>query len=89
MPSRAVWRALDRLVRRVNAAARDSGPAVSAVGVSCVGPADEQAGTVSPPYVPGWNSFALREHLEELTDVLAAMPEAAIRPHSVFPPGED
>jgi phosphonate transport system substrate-binding protein len=28
------------------------------------------------------------EHLDELTDVLAAMPEAAIRPHSVFPPDE-
>ena len=68
MPSRDVWRALDRLVRRVNAAARDSVPAFSAVGVSCVGPVDEQAGTVSPPYVPGWNSFPLREHLEELTE---------------------
>ena len=36
--------------------------------MSCVGPVDEQAGTVSPPYVPGWTSFPLREHLEELTE---------------------
>ncbi len=36
--------------------------------MSCVGPVDAQAGTVSPPYVPGWTSFPLREHLEELTE---------------------
>jgi len=68
MPTRDVWRALDRLVRRVDAAARDSLPAFTSVGVSCVGPVDEQAGTVSPPHVPGWASFPLREHLEELTE---------------------
>ncbi len=68
MPSRDVWRSLERLVRRVNAAAPDSVEAFDRVGVSCVGPVDEQAGTVSPPYVPAWNSFALREHLEELTE---------------------
>jgi glucokinase len=68
MPSRDVWRSLDRLVRRVNAAARDSVPDFTAVGVSCVGPIDEQAGTVSPPHVPGWISFPLRAHLEELTE---------------------
>lgn len=68
MPSRDVWRALDRLVRRVNAAAREPLPPFVSVGVSCVGPVDEQAGTVSPPHVPGWVSFPLREHLEELTE---------------------
>lgn len=68
MPSRDVWRALDRLVRRVNAAAREPLPSFVSVGVSCVGPVDDQAGTVSPPYVPGWVSFPLREHLEELTE---------------------
>lgn len=68
MPSRDVWRTLDRLVRRVSAAAPDAVPAFLAVAVSCVGPIDEQAGTVSPPYVPGWTSFPLREHLEDLTE---------------------
>ncbi len=68
MPTRDVWRSLERLVRRVNAAAPDSGEAYDRVAASCVGPVDEQAGTVSPPYVPAWNSFALREHLEELTE---------------------
>jgi len=68
MPSRDVWRALDRLIRRVSAAAPDSVPPFDAVGVSCVGPVDAQAGTVSPPHVPGWTSFPLREHLEELTE---------------------
>lgn len=68
MPARDVWRSLERLVRRVNAAAPESVIPFDQVGASCVGPVDEQAGTVSPPYVPAWNSFALREHLEELTE---------------------
>jgi len=68
MPTRDVWRSLERLVRRVNAAAPDTVEPFSAVGVSCAGPVDEQAGTVSPPYVPGWTSFPLRTHLEDLTE---------------------
>jgi glucokinase len=68
MPTRDVWRSLERLVRRVNAAAPDSVLPFDRVGASCVGPVDEQAGTVSPPYVPAWTSFALREHLEDLTE---------------------
>ncbi|MEP1126231.1 MAG: ROK family protein [Ilumatobacter sp.] len=68
MPSRDVWRSLERLVRRVNAAAPESVGGFDRVTASCVGPVDEQAGTVSPPYVPAWSNFALREHLEELTE---------------------
>lgn len=68
MPSRDVWRTLERLVRRVNAAAPDSVLPFDRVAVSCVGPVDEQAGTVSPPHVPAWANFALREHLEDLTE---------------------
>ncbi|MFK8023641.1 MAG: ROK family protein [Ilumatobacter sp.] len=67
MPSRDVWRSLERLVRRVNAAAPHGLVPFNAVGVSCVGPVDERAGTVSPPHVPGWASFPLRDHLEDLT----------------------
>jgi len=79
MPSRDVWRSLERLIRRVTAAAPGSVERFIRVGVSCVGPVDEQAGTVSPPYVPGWTNFALREHLEALTDasVLLASSGAA------------
>lgn len=68
MPTRDLWRSLERLVRRVNAAAPESVVPFDRVAVSCVGPVDEQAGTVSPPHVPAWNNFALREHLEELTE---------------------
>ncbi len=67
MPTRDVWRSLERLVRRINAAAPQSVRPFNAVGVSCVGPVDSQAGSVSPPYVPAWTSFPLRDHLEELT----------------------
>lgn len=69
MPSRDVWRSLERLIRRVSAAAPDSVEPFSAVGVSCVGTVDEQAGTASPPYVSAWTSFTLREHIEELTEL--------------------
>ena len=68
MPTRDVWRSLDRLIRRVVAAAPEGVARFDAVGVSCIGPIDDQAGAVSPPYVPGWTNFALREHLEELTE---------------------
>jgi glucokinase len=76
MPSRDVWRSLERLIRRVNAAAPDSVGPFSAVGVSCVGPVDEQAGTASPPYVPAWTSFTLREHIEELSERPAVVASA-------------
>ena len=68
MPAREVWRSLERLVRRVTAAAPGSMPPVAMVGASCVGPVDEQAGTVWPPYVPTWSAFSLRDHLEELVE---------------------
>lgn len=76
MPTRDVWRSLERLVRRVNAAAPESVLPFDRVAVSCVGPVDDQAGTVSPPYVPAWNSFTLREHLEDLTERPVALASA-------------
>jgi len=66
-PSRDVWRALEQLIRRVIAAAPEGLGAPRAVGVSCTGPIDVRAGTVSPPLVPAWTGFPLREHLERLT----------------------
>jgi glucokinase len=66
-PPRDVWRSLERLVRRVTAAAPESLTPFASVAASCVGPVDEQAGTVAPPYVPGWTSFPFRRHLEDLT----------------------
>jgi glucokinase len=66
-PSRDVWRALEQLIRRVIAAAPDELGAPRAVGVSCAGAIDVQAGTVSPPLVPAWTNFPLREHMERLT----------------------
>lgn len=66
-PSRDVWRALDGLIRRVIAAAPDDLGAPRSVGVSCAGPVDVHAGTVSPPMIPAWTNFPLRDHLERLT----------------------
>ncbi|NND74401.1 MAG: ROK family protein [Ilumatobacter sp.] len=66
-PTREVWRSLERLIRRVIAASPDGLGSPMAVGVSCVGPVDVPAGTVSPPLVPTWTNFTLREHLERLT----------------------
>ena len=87
MPSRDVWRSLERLVRRVNAAAPDSVEPFSAVGVSCAGTVDERAGTASPPYVSAWKSFTLRSHIEELTErptVLASAGAAAAEAERQF-----
>lgn len=63
-PTRDVWPALARLVKRVVAASPE--PPVVA-GVGCGGPVRAAEGLVSPLYVPSWRSFTLRDHLEELT----------------------
>lgn len=75
MPTRDVWRSLERLVRRVLAAAGTSDDYV-AVGVSCVGPIDLQSGMVSPPHVPSWLNFPIVEHLEALTGRPVALDSA-------------
>lgn len=66
-PSREVWRALERLVGRVMAAAPGELGAPTIGGVSCDGPIDQRAGSVSPQSIGSWSSFPLRERLEELT----------------------
>lgn len=66
MPTRDVWRSLERLVRRVLAAAGGAND-YTTVGVSCVGPVDVRSGMVSPPHVPSWINFTIVEHLEALT----------------------
>ena len=66
-PTREVWRALEQLVLRVLAARPDDVGAPSAVAVSCAGPIDEPAGSVSPEALPAWSGFPLRLHLEDLT----------------------
>lgn len=68
-PTREVWRALEQLVRRVLAARPDEVAAPSAVAVSCAGPIDEPAGSVSPEALPAWSGFPLRRHVEELTEL--------------------
>jgi glucokinase len=62
-PTRDVWQALSRLVRRVVAASPE--PPV-ACGVGCGGPVKSD-GSVSPLYVPSWRAFALRDQVEQLT----------------------
>ena len=66
-PGREVWRSLEQVVGRVMAARPDDVAAPTAVGVSCAGPIDLASGSVSPPSVPAWNAFTLRDHLADLT----------------------
>ena len=68
-PQRDVWPALHRLVRRVVAARPDDADPLEACGVSCEGPIDAIGGTVSPLHLPVWQSFELRERINELTDL--------------------
>ncbi len=39
----------------------------SSVAISCAGPIDEPAGSVSPAALPAWSAFPLRRHVEDLT----------------------
>ena len=66
-PSRDVWRSLEQLVGRVLAARPDDVAPPTAVGVSCAGPIDQAAGSVTPALVPAWSAFPLRDHLHGLT----------------------
>ena len=63
-PQRDVWAALERLIKRVVAAA----PApLHAVGAGCGGPMDPGVGTVSPLHIPSLVNFELRSALAETT----------------------
>jgi glucokinase len=66
-PGREVWRSLEQVVRRVLAARPDDVAPPRAVGVSCAGPVDLTAGSVSPALMPVWTAFPLRDHLQQLT----------------------
>ncbi|CAB4878254.1 unannotated protein [freshwater metagenome] len=63
-PQRDVWVALERLVKRVMAAAPVP---LSAVGAGCGGPMDPGAGTVSPLHIPSLANFQLQAALAETT----------------------
>ncbi len=54
-------------MRRILAARPDDVALPSLVGVSCVGPIDVEAGSVSPASIQAWRAFPLREQLEDLT----------------------
>jgi glucokinase len=66
-PGREVWRSLEQIVLRILAARPDDVALPTAVGVSCAGPIDVAAGSVSPAAIPAWVGFTLRDHLAELT----------------------
>lgn len=64
VPTRDVWSAVARLVKRVVAA---SPVPPIACGVGCGGPIVHAKGQVSPLYIPSWRGFELRDLLTELT----------------------
>ena len=67
IPPRDVWRGLEGLIRRVIAATPEGTERPRAVGVSCTGPIDIDAGAVSPSAIEAWSAFPLAEQLETLT----------------------
>ena len=68
-PPHDAWPGLERMIRRVLAAAPSGTPRPAAVATVCSGPIDAQAGSFSPPYIYSWSNFPLRERLEELTEL--------------------
>lgn len=76
-PTRDVWRSLEGLVGRVVAARPPDARPLSAVGVSCIGPVDVPAGSVSPSLVGAWSAFPLRQRLEVLTGLPVVLDTAA------------
>jgi glucokinase len=76
-PSRDVWPALHRLVRRVVAAQPQDAAPLEVCGVSCEGPIDSAKGTVSPLHMQVWQGFELRERVAELTGLTTVLGPAA------------
>lgn len=76
-PNREIWRSLEQMLRRVLAARPADVPAPSAVAISCVGPVDVTAGSVSPELLPAWSGFPLRQHLEDLTGLPVVLDTSA------------
>jgi glucokinase len=76
-PTRSVWRSLEQLLLRVLAARPGDVGEPVAVGVSCIGPVDVVAGSVSPFAIAPWSSFGLREHVAELTGLPVTLDTAA------------
>lgn len=76
-PNREIWRSLEQLLRRVLAARPADVPAPSVVAVSCVGPVDATAGSVSPELLPVWSGFPLRQQLEDLTGLPVVLDTSA------------
>lgn len=66
-PQRNVWLALERLIKRVRAAAGEV--SLIACGVGCGGPMDGAAGEVSPLHIPEWREFPLRDRLAAFTEL--------------------
>lgn len=69
-PTRDVWPALARLVKRV-VAASPSLPV--SCGVGCGGPMSPIDATVSPLHIPTWRAFPLRAEIEQLTGLPSAI----------------
>ena len=69
-PARDVWPALERLVRRVIAAAPGE---MVGVGIACGGPIDSVAGTVMPLHIPSLIDFPLAEAVRELTGLATSV----------------
>jgi len=61
------WPTLAVLVDEALYSAASSGIEIRAVGVGCGGPMTGSGELVSPLNIPGWRSFALREHLAART----------------------
>lgn len=76
-PARDVWPALHRLVRRVVAARPEDAAPLERCGVSCEGPIDRDAGTVSPLHIGVWEHFTLQERLRELTGLPTVLDTSA------------
>ena len=63
-PKYAIQLLFDMVYQTIEEASLDFG-SISAIGVSCGGPLDTGTGIVySPPNLPGWDAFPLKERLE-------------------------
>lgn len=64
-----LWSVVDGLLVSMLDGARAAGHEVAGVGLSCAGPIDTRAGTVSPINIAGWDGFALVPRVRQRLEV--------------------
>lgn len=65
-PERGARNVVDEIIRALDAMIAEAGGNLAAIGIGCCGPLDIERGLIlSPPNLPGWDSFPIVEYFQQ------------------------